>query len=139
MIGKQELKLLPRHPDVRSRVFGEEFAIGIGTDAWAEIRKGAPVKHPIMDDVILSARAAYIVSEAKHLNAAKLWGYWVVSDSGQKANHDVRGYSLIGIKGTDMHKYVQSKKIHDITYEWHLKNAGRLTKKFRKILRSKKK
>jgi len=139
LIGKQELKLLPRYPDVRSRVIGGEFAIGIGTDAWAEIRKGAPVKHPNMDDVILSARAAYIVADSKHLNAAKLWGYWVVSDAGQKAIHEVRGYSLIGTKGTDMHKYVQGKKIHDITYDWHLKNAGRLGKKFRKILRSKKK
>lgn len=139
LISKQELKLLPRYPDVRSRVIGGEFAVGIGTEAWTEIRKGAPVKHPKMKDMILSARAAYIVSDSKHPNAAKLWGYWVVSAAGQKAIHKVRGYALIGTKGTEMHDYVQGMKIYDITYDWHLKNSGRLTKIFRKILRSKKK
>ena len=74
------------------------------------------MKHPKMKDMILSARAAYIVSDSKHPNAAKLWGYWVVSPAGQKG-----------------------MKLYDITYDWHLKNSGRLTKNFRKILRSKKK
>ncbi len=72
--------------------------------------------------------AANIIKDSKHPNTAKLWGYWVVSDAGQRAIHDVRGYSLIGTKGTDMHKYVQGKKIHDISYDWHLKNSGCLTK-----------
>jgi iron(III) transport system substrate-binding protein len=138
LIKKQELKLLPRYPDVRSRVIGGEFAIGIGTDAWAEIRKGAPVKHPNLDIVILSARAAYIVRDAKHPNVAKLWGYWVVSKEGQKTIHDVRGYSLISTKGTDMHNYVKGKKIHELSYDWSLKNTGRLTKVFRQVLRGKK-
>lgn len=138
LIKKQQMKLLPRYPDVRSRVIGGEFAIGIGTDAWAEIRKGAPVKHPDLDVIILSARAAYIVKDAKHPNVAKLWGYWVVSDEGQKAIHKVRGYSLITTKGTDMHDYVQGKKIQELSYDWSLKNTGRLTKVFRKVLRGKK-
>ena len=139
LIKKQDLKLLPRYPDVRSRVIGGEFAVGIGTDAWAEIRKGAPVKHPDLDVMILSARAAYIVRDAKHPNVAKLWGYWVVSEQGQKAIHKVRGYSLITTKGTDMHKYVKGKKLHELSYDWSLKNTGRLTKVFRKVLRGKKK
>ena len=139
LIKKQNMKLLPRYPDVRSRVVGGEFAIGIGTDAWAEIRKGAPVKHPNMDVVILSARAAYIVRDAKHPNVAKLWGYWVVSKEGQKAIHKVRGYSLITTKGTDMNKYVKGKEIRELSYDWSMKNTGRLSKVFRKILRGKKK
>jgi ABC-type Fe3+ transport system substrate-binding protein len=139
LLKKQNVKLLARYPDVRSRIIGGEFAIGLGTEAWAEIAKGAPVKHPDMDMVILAARAAYIVKDAKAPNIAKLWGYWVVSDAGQKTIHDVRGYSLISSKVGNMYKYVQGKKVLDIPYEWRMKNEGRLSKKFRGLLRGKKK
>ena len=139
LIEKQKIKTLPRYPDVRSRIIGGEFAIGLGTDAWAEIRKGAPVKHPNMDMVILAARGAYIVKDAKAPNIAKLWGYWVVSEAGQKTIHDVRGYSLISTKTGDMYNYVQGKKVVDLPYEWRMKNEGRLGKKFRALLRGKKK
>ena len=111
----------------------------MGTDAWAEIRKGAPVKHPDMDMVILAARGAYIVKDSKSPNIAKLWGYWVVSEPGQKTIHDVRGYSLISTKSGDMYKYVQGKKVIDVPYDWRMKNEARLGKKFRSVMRGKKK
>ncbi|MBO39749.1 MAG: hypothetical protein CMM75_11335 [Rhodospirillaceae bacterium] len=139
LLKKQNVKTLPRYPDVRSRIIAGEYAIGLGTEAWAEIRKGAPVKHPNMDIVILAARAAYIVKDSKSPNIAKLWGYWVVSPAGQKTIHDVRGYSLISTKTGDMYKYVQGKKVIDVPYEWRMKNEGRLSKKFRSVLRGKKK
>ncbi len=139
LLKKQNVKTLPRYPDVRSRIIAGEYAIGLGTEAWAEIRKGAPVKHPNMDIVILAARAAYIVKDSKSPNIAKLWGFWVVSPAGQKTIHDVRGYSLISTKTGDMYKYVQGKKVIDVPYEWRMKNEGRLSKKFRSVLRGKKK
>ena len=139
LLKKQKIKTLPRYPDVRSRIIAGEYAVGLGTDAWAEIRKGAPVKHPNMDMVILAARGAYIVKDSKSPNIAKLWGYWVVSPAGQKTIHDVRGYSLISTKGADMYKYVQGKKVIDVPYDWRMKNEGRLGKKFRSVLRGKKK
>tara|TARA_B110000014_G_C20081854_1_gene565417 strand:+ start:454 stop:1500 length:1047 start_codon:yes stop_codon:yes gene_type:complete len=139
LLKKQNVKTLPRYPDVRSRIIAGEYAIGLGTEAWAEIRKGAPVKHPNMDVVILAARAAYIVKDSKSPNIAKLWGYWVVSPAGQKTIHDVRGYSLISTKTGDMYKYVQGKKVIDVPYEWRIKNEGRIGKKFRSVLRGKKK
>ena len=137
LLRKQEVKTLPRYPDVRSRVIGGEFAVGLGTDAWAEIAKGAPVKHPDVDTVILAARGAYIVKDAKAPNIAKLWGYWVVSPAGQKTLHDVRGYSLVSSKSGYMYNYIQGKKVIDIPFDWRMKNEARLSKKFRAVLRDK--
>ncbi len=135
LLRQQQVKLLPRYPDVRSRVIGGEFAIGIGTDAWAEIRKGAPVRHPDVNTVVLAARGAYIVKDAKAPNIAKLWGYWVVSPAGQKTIHDVRGYSLVGSKTGNMYKYIQGKKVVDVPFDWRMNNEARLSKTFREILR----
>ena len=135
LLRQQEVKLLARYPDVRSRVIGGEFGVGIGTDAWAEIRKGAPVKHPNVDTVVLAARGAYIVKDAKAPNIAKLWGYWVVSPAGQKTIHDVRGYSLVGSKTGNMYEYIQGKKVIDVPFDWRMKNEARLSKTFRAILR----
>jgi len=139
LLKQQQVKTLPRYPDVRSRIIAGEYAVGLGTEAWAEIRKGAPVKHPNMNMVILAARGAYIIKDSKSPNIAKLWGYWVVSPAGQKTIHDVRGYSLISTKTGDMYKYVQGKKVVDVPYDWRMKNEGRLSKKFRSVLRGKKK
>ncbi len=139
LLNQQKVKTLPRYPDVRSRIIGGEYAIGIGTDAWAEIRKGAPVKHPNIDMVILAARGAYIVKDSKAPNIAKLWGYWVVSPAGQRTIHDVRGYSLISTEAGDMYTYVKGKKVIDVPYDWRMKNEARLSKKFRSVLRGKKK
>ena len=137
LLRKQEVKTLPRYPDVRSRIIGGEFAVGLGTDAWAEIAKGAPVKHPDVDTVILAARGAYIVKDAKAPNIARLWGYWVVSPAGQKTIHDVRGYSLVSSKSGYMYDYIQGKKVIDIPFDWRMKNEARLSKKFREVLREK--
>lgn len=137
LLRQQQVKTLPRYPDVRSRVIGGEFAVGLGTDAWAEIAKGAPVKHPDVDTVILAARGAYIVKDAKAPNIAKLWGYWVVSPAGQKTIHNVRGYSLVSSKSGYMYDYIQGKKVVDIPFDWRMNNEARLSKKFRAVLRDK--
>lgn len=137
LIREQQVKLLARYPDVRSRVIGGEFAIGLGTDAWAEIAKGAPVKHPDLDTVILAARGAYIVKDTKAPNIAKLWGYWAVSPAGQKTLHEVRGYSLVSSKSGNMYNYIQGKKVLDAPFDWRMKNEAQLTKVFRAVLREK--
>lgn len=138
LLTKQKLKLLARYPDVRARVVGGEFAIGIGTDAFAEISKGAPVRHPDMDIVVLNTQGAYILKDAKHPNVAKLWGYWAISKQGQKTLEKQRGYSLAGTKGSALHAYVQGKKVSNVPFEWRMKNDKRLAKKFRAILKQKK-
>jgi len=135
LVKQQNSKLLPGYPDVRARVIGGEFAVGIGTDAWAEMRKGAPVVHPPMDMVILAPRGAYIVKDSKAPNIAKLWGYWAVSAPGQKTLHHVRGYSLASTKGTDINAYLQGKKVIHIPFEWRMKNDERLSKKFSQLMR----
>ena len=137
LLRQQEAKMLPRYPDVRSRVIGGEFAVGLGTDAWAEIAKGAPVKHPDVDTVILAARGAYIVKDAKAPNIARLWGYWVVTPAGQKTIHDVRGYSLVDSKSGYMYEYIQGKNVIDVPFDWRMNNEARLSKKFRGVLRDK--
>lgn len=137
LLTKQKVKQLPRYPDVRARVVGGEFAIGIGTDAFAEIKKGAPVKHPNMDIVTLSSSGAYILRDAKSPNIAKLWGYWAVSPAGQATLEEQRGYSLATTPGTDVYKYVQGKKVFNVGFKWRLKNDARLIKKYRAILKGK--
>lgn len=137
LLRKQEVKLLARYPDVRSRIIGGEFAVGLGTDAWAEIAKGAPVKHPDVDTVILAARGAYIVKDAKAPNIARLWGYWAVTPAGQKTLHEVRGYSLVSSKSGYMYNYIQGKKVLDVPFDWRMNNEARLSKRFREVLREK--
>lgn len=137
LITKQKVKQLPRYPDVRARIVGGEFAIGIGTDAFAEIKKGAPVKHPNMDIVTLSSSGAYILRDAKSPNVAKLWGFWSISPAGQATLEEQRGYSLATTPDTDVYRYVQGKKVYNVGFEWRLKNDARLVKKFRAILKGK--
>ena len=137
LLTKQNVKQLPRYPDVRARIVGGEYAIGIGTDAFAEIKKGAPVKHPNMDIVTLSSSGAYILKDAKSPNIAKLWGFWSVSPAGQATLEEQRGYSLATTPGTDVYKYVQGKKVYNVGFEWRLKNDKRLIKKYRAILKGK--
>ena len=137
LLRKQEVKTLARYPDVRSRVIGGEFAIGFGTDAWAEIAKGAPVKHPDIDN--RDPRRPWRLHHkgrqgAEHRQVVGLLGG---VSAGQKTIHDVRGYSLVTSKGTYMHNYVQGKKVLDIPFDWRMKNEARLTKVFRAVLREK--
>lgn len=137
LLRQQEVKMLARYPDVRSRIIGGEFAVGLGTDAWAEIAKGAPVKHPDVDTIIFGSRGAYIVKDAKAPNIAKLWGYWVVQPAGQKTIHEVRGYSLVSSKSGYMYNYIQGKKVIDVPFDWRMENEARLSKTFRAALREK--
>lgn len=136
LIKNQDLKLLPRYPDVRARIVGGEFAIGLGTDAFSQIKKGAPVRHPEMDIVVLSSSGAFILKDSKSPNIAKLWGYWAASLVGQKTLEEQRGYSLASTKGSDLNAYVKGKKVIQIPFEWRQKHDRRLGKKFRTILKT---
>ena len=62
-----------------------------------------------------------------------------MSGPGQKTLHEIRGYSLATTAGTDMYNYIKGKKVYDIPFDWRMKNDARLSKKFRKVLRGKKK
>jgi len=131
----QKAKVLPRIMNVKSRVLGGEYAIGIGTDAFTEIAKGAPVRHPNMKNLLLNTGGAWILKDSKSKNVAKIWAYWVVSPAGQKVLHKVRGFSLVSTKGTDLHKYAAGRKTHVMPASWRLKNQTRLVKKFSAILK----
>ena len=59
-------------------------------------------------------------------------------------NNDVKVHFLgtngwFSTKTGDMYKNVQGKKVIDVPYEWRIKNEGRIGKKFRSVLRGKKK
>ena len=135
LLIKQKAKVLPKIMNVKSRILGGEFAIGIGTDAHTEIAKGAPVRHPDMDTLLLNTGGAWILKDSKAKNIAKLWGFWAVSSAGQKTLHDVRGFSLVSTKGTELYKYAAGRKTYVMPADWRLKNQRRLVKKFSAILK----
>ncbi|MEE2970944.1 MAG: ABC transporter substrate-binding protein [Pseudomonadota bacterium] len=138
LLVNQKAKVLPRIMNVKSRVLGGEYAIGIGTDAFTEIAKGAPVRHPNMDNLLLNTGGAWILKDSKAQNFARIWGFWAVSEEGQKVLHKVRGFSLVKTKGTDLNKYASGRKTHVMPANWRLKNQRRLVKKFSAILKANK-
>jgi ABC-type Fe3+ transport system substrate-binding protein len=74
--------MLPRYHDVRARVVSGEFAIGMATDSFNDIAKGAPVRHANLDAVVVNSSGAFLLADSKNQAAAKLWGYWAVSAEG---------------------------------------------------------
>ncbi len=135
LLKLQKPKVLPKIMDVRARVISGEFSIGMGSDAFREIRAGAPIQHPDLDVLLLNTAGAWILIDSKSKNVAKLWGYWITTPHGQNVVHDTRGFSLVTTKGTDLYKCAQGKKIHRMPPEWRMKNQKRLVKKFAKILK----
>ena len=136
LLVNQKAKVLPRIMNVKSRVLSGEYAIGIGTDAFTEIAKGAPVRHPNMNNLLLNTGGAWILKDSKAKNIAKIWGFWAVSTEGQQTLHKVRGFSLVSTKGTDLNRYAAGRKTHVMPANWRLKNQRRLVKKFAAILKA---
>jgi len=135
LLKTQNPKKYPRYHNVRAHVLSGEFAIGLGTDAFIQIKKGAPVAHPDMDIMVVNSSGAFIMVTSKSKNAAKLWGYWAVSKEGQATLHEQRGYSLVQTKGTDLNTYAMGRKLYKVPLAWRYKNQGRLLKKFSAIMK----
>ena len=135
LLTKQKVRILAKVMDVRARVLSGEYAVGLSADAFKEVQKGAPVRHPNMDTLILNTGGAWIVKDSKAQNIARIWGYWAVSPQGQDTLHKVRGFSLVTTKGTDLNRYSQGRKVRVMPADWRLKNQRRLVKKFAAILK----
>jgi iron(III) transport system substrate-binding protein len=133
LVKNQDVKLLDRLPDVRTRLIGGEFAIAVGTDAFTQIAQGAPVAHADLDMLVLSSTGAFVVTGAAHPNAAKLWALWAASPEGQKILEAVRGYALVETPGTALNAYAQGKKVVHVPFEWRVANMQRLTDRYQKI------
>ncbi len=139
LLNNQKVRILPRVMDVRARVLSGEYAVGLSADAFKEVQKGAPVRHPNMDTLILNTGGAWILKDSKAQNIARIWGYWAVSPEGQEVLHEVRGFSLVTTKGTELNRYSQGRKVHVMPADWRLKNQRRLVKKFAAIIKQHKK
>ena len=125
LLAYQNVRILPRVMDVRARVLSGEYAIGMSADAFKEVQKGAPVRHPDMDTLILNTGGAWILKDSKAQNIARIWGYWAVSPEGQEVLHEVRGFSLVTTKGTELNRYSQGRKVHVMPADWAPRRAGR--------------
>ena len=136
LLKNQNVKMLPRYHDVRARVVAGEFAIGMASDSFKDIEKGAPVRHANLDAVVVNSAGGFILADSKSKAAAKLWGYWTVSPEGQKTMERVRGYSLVGTKTSQLYEYTKSRKVYRVPLDWRMKNQGRLVGKFVKILKA---
>ncbi len=134
LITEQEPKALARYADIRARVLSGEFPIGIGTDIFGLKKRGAPVDHPDMDVLVLSSSGAFVLADAEHPAAAKLWGLWAVSAEGQAVLEEARSYSLAETPGTALHDYAQGRRVVHVPFEWRLENHDRLAEKYLAIL-----
>lgn len=132
--GPQDAKLLPKFPDVRARVVSGEFAIGLGMDAFVDIRRGAPVATAPVEPVVLSPWAFYIMKDAEHPAMGKLWGYFGISPEGQKVLEEVRAISLVTTKDSDLGKFAAGKKTLVVPNDFVAENAATLNAKFATIM-----
>ncbi|NQU68984.1 MAG: extracellular solute-binding protein [Rhodospirillales bacterium] len=135
LLDTQKVRILPRVMDVRARVLSGEYAVGMSADAFKEVEKGAPVRHPNMDNLLLNTGGAWILKDSKAQNIGRLWGFWAVSEEGQQTLHKVRGFSLVTTKNTALNKYASGRKTHVMPADWRLKNQRRLVKKYSAILK----
>ena len=136
LLKNQKVKLLPRYHDVLARVVSGEFAIGMATDSFNHIQKGAPVRHANLDAVVVNSAGGFLLADSKNKAAGKLWGYWAVSPEGQKTLERVRGYSLVGTKTSKLYHYVKTRKVYRVPLDWRMKNQRRLVVKYAKIIRA---
>ena len=134
LIEKQQARLLPTFPDVRTRLMSGEFAVSLGADVFQEQRKGAPVDHSPIDPIIVTPWASHVMKDAKSPNLAKLWSYWLTTDTGQKSMDDIRGISRVDAPDTGLSRLAQGKKIVLVPADWTQKESERLTRAFGKIM-----
>ena len=135
LINKQGVKRLARFADVRTRVASGEFAIGIGTDAFKLVRKGAPIKMAKMEVLGLSNWAFYMMTDVEHPNLAKLWAYWITTPDGQKALSEIDGTGFATSAGAPLNALVKGAKVGWLTREYMIKNGRRLIGKYAKIMK----
>lgn len=134
LVKTQQLRILPRYPDVLARVVNGEFPLGIGTEAFIEIRKKAPVAHADLDIMVIAPWGFTITKDAVHPAMAKLWGYWATTREGQSALDQIRGISAVTAAGTDVARFAEGKKVFVVPYDYMVKNAERLNKQYGEIL-----
>lgn len=135
LMEKQDLKLLPTYPDVRTRVSTGEFALGIGADAFTLVRQGAPIAHAFVAPLVLSPAAYNIMSDSKSPNLAKLWAYWATSADGQKIIAEQWGASIVTVPGTDTYELAEKiGKVELITHEFSVNQFEDLAAKYSKIM-----
>jgi len=133
-VAEMQPRILPRVPEVRAQVIAGQFPLGLGTDAFLEIRNGAPIEHAPISPVILSPQLVNILIDAKNTNAATLFGYWLVTPAGQQALSRITGRSLVGSEGTELHKFAQGKKIFFIDADFLSKDLPRLSARYADML-----
>ena len=133
-MAKGQGKMMARFPDVRAKVLTGEFALAIGTDAFKQMRQGAPVKMAPIDPIALSNWSFYLMSDTKSPNLAKLWAYWITTADGQQALNEIDGTGFVTTEGNDLNKLAAGKKIGWLTREYVQENGLRLRKKFGKIM-----
>ncbi|MEQ8734352.1 MAG: ABC transporter substrate-binding protein [Rhodospirillaceae bacterium] len=134
IIAQQEPKLLARYADIRARVLSGEFPVAIGTDIFSLQKRGAPVAHPDIDLLVLSSSGAFVLEDAEHPAAAKLWALWAVSAEGQATLEEARSYSLAETPGTALNTYAKGRRVVHVPFDWRLENHDRLSEKFLAIL-----
>lgn len=134
LIADQEPKMLARYADIRARVLSGEFPIAVGTDIFSLKKRGAPVDHPDIDLLVLSSSGAFVLADAAHPAAAKLWGLWAVSPQGQATLEEARGYSLAETPGTALNTYAVGRRVAHVPFEWRLEHHDRLAKIYLEIL-----
>jgi ABC-type Fe3+ transport system substrate-binding protein len=104
---------------VTNRVIAGEFAIGVGVTPILQHRKGAPVATAPIEPVILTPWALFLMKDAKHPATAKLFGYWLASEAGQKVLSDVTALSLASAPGTDINQLTAGKKVLTVPPEFN--------------------
>jgi ABC-type Fe3+ transport system substrate-binding protein len=134
LVKTQRMRILPRYPDVLARVINGEFPLGIGTEAFIEMRKKAPVANANLDIMVVAPWGFTITKDAKHPALAKLWGYWATTKDGQSALDRIRGISVVTAEGTDVARFAQGKKVFIVPYDYMVKNSQRLAKEYGEIL-----
>lgn len=134
LMTQQQPKMLARYADIRARVLSGEFPIAIGTDIFSLKRRGAPVDHPDIDLLVLSSSGAFVLKDAEHPAAAKLWGLWAVSPDGQATLEEARGYSLATTPGTALNTYAEGRNVVHVPFDWRLENHDRLAEIYLAIL-----
>jgi len=134
LLTKNDAKIVGRFPDVRARVLSGEFALSIGTDAFAQIKKGAPVAMAKMDPMPLSNWSSYILVDSKHPALAKLWAYWLTTADGQKALAEVNGMGFASETDNPLHDVVDGVKVVWFTRVFTKQNHNRLTKEFAEVM-----
>jgi ABC-type Fe3+ transport system substrate-binding protein len=134
VVTTQQPKMLTRYADIRTRVIGGEFPLSVGTDAWIQIKQGAPVGHADLDIVIAQPTGAYLTVGAEHVAAAKLWGYWAVSAEGQKVLEEARAYALADNPDSVMGKWARGKRVVYVPFDWRMTHYNRIQDRFQKII-----